>query len=115
MTLFLARRPHGTTLAWVGNRRTPMSPNTMKLSAALSLAVLAAGVAVSGDAHAQACGMGDIDWYGVERDTVSRASDMLERGDTQKAASLMQHMWPRMHEAVPVESSLSVIADGVRV
>jgi hypothetical protein len=92
-----------------------MSPNTMKLSAALSLAVLAAGVAVSGDAHAQACGMGDIDWYGVERDTVSRASDMLERGDTQKAASLMQHMWPRMHEAVPVESSLSVIADGVRV
>jgi hypothetical protein len=90
-----------------------MSPSTMKISAAFSLAVAAASV--TGDAYAQSCGMGDIDWYGVERDTVSRASEMLERGETQKAASLLQHMWPRMREAVPVESSLSVILDGVRV
>jgi hypothetical protein len=92
-----------------------MSPSATKISGILSLAVLAAGLAVTGEAHAQACGMGDIDWYGAERDTVSRASEMLERGDALKAASLLQHMWPRIHEAVPRESSLSVIADGVRL
>jgi hypothetical protein len=93
-----------------------MSPNvTTKLSLALPLAVLAAVATITGDAHAQSCGMGDIDWYGVERANVSRADQLLQQGEPQKAASLLQHMWPRLHEAVPVESSLPVIADGVRL
>jgi hypothetical protein len=92
-----------------------MSQNVTKLSLALPLAVLAAVATVTGEAHAQSCGMGDIDWYGVERVNVSRADQLLQQGEARKAASLLQHMWPRMHEAVPVESSLPVITDGVRL
>jgi hypothetical protein len=94
-----------------------MTPNPTKLSLALPLAVLAAAAVatVTGDARAQSCGMGDIDWYGVEHINVSRADELLRQGEPQKAASLLQHMWPELHDAVPVASSIPVIADGVRL
>jgi len=92
-----------------------MSPNPFKLSLASSLAALVATTALAGDARAQSCGMGDIDWYGVERINVSRADELLQQGEAKKAASIVQHMWPQMHDAVPRESSLPVIADGVRL
>ncbi len=38
-----------------------------------------------------------------------------DRGEPQKAAWLMQRTWTRLHEAVPVASSLPHIAEGVRV
>jgi hypothetical protein len=92
-----------------------MSPKPASLSVAFSFAVLTATAAFAGDARAQACGMGDIDWYRAEHEAVSRAEDRLQQGEPQKAASLLQRMWPRLREAVPVESTLPVIADGVRL
>jgi hypothetical protein len=79
---------------------------------ALSLAGLI--VTSVSDARAQ-CGMGEVDFYTVERANVARADEMLRQGDAQKAAWLLQRTWPRLREAVPVASSLSFIADGVRL
>jgi len=90
-----------------------MSP--IKLPAAVTLALLGAAVAVAGDARAQSCGMGEVDFYTQERMNVASADDMLERGEAQKAAWLLQRTWPRLHEAVPVASSLPHIAAGVRL
>lgn len=90
-----------------------MSP--FKLPAAVTLALLGAAVAVAGDAQAQSCGMGEVDWYTQERANVASADDMLERGEAQKAAWLLQRTWPRLHEAVPVADSLPQIASGVRL
>jgi len=90
-----------------------MSP--FKLPTIVTLAFVTAAGAVAGDARAQSCGMGDVDWYSQERMNVATADDMLERGETQKAAWLLQRTWPRLHEAVPVASSLPQIAEGVRL
>ena len=90
-----------------------MSPT--RLPAASLLAVLTAVAPLAGNAHAESCGMGDIDWYATERANVARADEMLQEGDTQKAAWLLQRTWPRLREARPVESSLPVIAEGVRL
>jgi hypothetical protein len=82
------------------------------------LAVLAIGVGMlvtANDAHA-GCGMGDeYDWYKQEIANVDRAEALLAEGKPQEAAWLIQRTWPRMHEAVPVASSLPHIARGVRV
>lgn len=88
-----------------------------KLPTAFALAFLAATAtaAVAGDARAQSCGMGQLDWYAQERANVATAEDLLERGEPQKAAWLLQRTFPRLHEAVPVASSLPHIAEGVRL
>jgi hypothetical protein len=88
---------------------------TTKLPTALSVAFVASIACVSADAHAQACGMGDIDFYGTERTAVSRADDLLQQGEPEKAARVLQQMWPELHDAVPVASSVPVIAEGVRM
>lgn len=90
-----------------------MSPS--KHLAAATLALLAATVTFAGDARAQSCGMGDIDWYATERANVARAGELLQHGDPRAAAWILQRTWPRLREAVPVPSSLEVIAEGVRL
>ncbi len=91
--------------------RTRLSRSSFPFAVLTAAATLAA---LAPCAHAQ-CGMGEVDWYGTERANVARAEDLLQQGEPQKAAWLLQQTWPRMHEAVPVESSIPVIADGVRV
>jgi hypothetical protein len=59
--------------------------------------------------------MGDIDWYATERAAVSRADDLLQRGEPKQAAWVLQQTWPRLHEAVPRPGGVDVIADGVRL
>ncbi len=86
---------------------------------ALSLTVLAsmtaAALALATDAQAQSCGMGEVDWYATERANVARADDLLQQGEPRKAAWLLQRTWPRIREAVPVATSVPVIAAGVRL
>lgn len=86
-----------------------------RLPAASILALVVAVTASTGDAHAQSCGMGEVDWYATERANVARAEELLRHGEPEQAAWLLQRTWPRLREAVPVASSLPVIADGVRV
>ena len=90
-----------------------MSPKNLPVAASLALMTLVG--LTSRDAHAQACGMGEVDFYGTERAAVSRAEGLLENGEPQKAAAILQHMWPHLREAVPVASSVPVIAYGVRL
>jgi hypothetical protein len=71
--------------------------------------------ALAGNARAQECGMGAVDWYGAERANVARADELLKAGEPKKAAALLQKMWPEIHDAVPVAGSIPVIADGVRL
>lgn len=89
--------------------------SSSKLPAAITLALLTTAAAVAGDARAQSCGMGEVDWYANERANVARADEMLQRGEPRRAAWLLQRTWPRLHEAVPVASSLPHIAEGVRL
>ena len=88
--------------------------NPQKLLAAIPLAVMTALAAVAPNAHAQ-CGMGEVDWYGAERNNVSQAEELLKEGEPKKAAWVLQQTWPRMHEALPREGGVPVIADGVRL
>jgi hypothetical protein len=90
-----------------------MSP--IELPTLVTLAFVAATATLCGDARAQSCGMGEVDFYQQERMNVATAEDLLDRGEPQKAAWLMQRTWTRLHEAVPVASSLPQIAEGVRV
>jgi hypothetical protein len=87
---------------------TPLAVMTATLVTTLGLAAIAT------DAQAQ-CGMGEVDWYSTERANVARADEMMQQGEPRKAAWLLQQTWPRIHEALPVESSIPVIADGVRL
>ncbi len=82
--------------------------------AVVGMAVAAVGFAAT-DARAQSCGMGEVDWYAQERANVATADDLLDHGRAREAAWLVQRTWPRMHEAVPVASSMPQIAEGVRV
>ncbi len=84
----------------------------LALTVTLSAAVLGT---LRRNAHAQACGMGEVDWYGAERAAVARAETLLQEGEPVKAAAVLQRMWPRLREALPVASSQPVIAEGVRV
>ena len=88
--------------------------NLINLFAAIPLAGLLV-LSAAGTAHAQSCGMGDIDWYAKEREAVSRADLLLQQGESQKAALGLQEMWPQLSDAVPVAGSIQVIADGVRL
>jgi hypothetical protein len=86
-----------------------------KAPLALCLSILAAAGAVTGHARAESCGMGDIDWYATERARVSRAEELLRQGEPREAARVLQRMWPKLRDAVPVLGSVPEIADGVRL
>jgi hypothetical protein len=94
-----------------------MRPTTLKIPVIVSTAFagFAAFVALAGNARAQSCGMGVVDWYVTEHAAVARAEDMLQHAKPRDAAWELQRMWPRMHEAVPVASSVPVISSGVRL
>jgi hypothetical protein len=92
-----------------------MSPSKLPKFITLAFLATAATAAIAGDARAQSCGMGEVDWYSIERQNVATADDLLQRGEPEKAAWLLQRTWPRLHEAVPVKSSLPHIAEGVRL
>jgi hypothetical protein len=89
--------------------------SSLGLTTAAAFAAFSLFAAAPGDAHAQSCGMGEVDWYQTERANVATAETLLHEGETQRAAALLQKTWPRLREAVPVNGSLSVILDGVRL
>jgi len=92
-----------------------MSPTKFFAIPVLVSTALATFATLAGDARAQSCGMGDVDWYVAEEAAVARAGDMLQHGRPRDAAWELQRMWPRMHEAIPVTSSVAVITSGVRL
>lgn len=92
-----------------------MSPTQFFAIPVLVSTALVTFATFASDARAQSCGMGDVDWYVTEEAAVARAEDMLQHGKPRDAAWELQRMWPRMHEAIPVATSVVVIAAGVRL
>jgi hypothetical protein len=90
-----------------------MRPKLLAIPVLVS--TLTALASFAGDARAQACGMGDVDFYVAEEGAVSRAEELLQHAKPRDAAWELQRMWPRMHEAVPVVSSVAIISSGVRL